>query len=774
MTYIPCLARYCFLIALALSGAFALAGGAGSWEAAISSGVVSREQGSLELSIGQLGQAVRLAAGERERMRTTAELGASLLQARRLDEAKPALLEAYAFFSGDERAAVALDLGNLSLLRRNAVDAGRYYEEAVRLSGDDSVLSLSAQLNLLRLSPPPERVDKLGRLLPKIAAVGDVGVRARLALNLGSQALSLGKAGLALAFQSLDGARRLLASAGNSRLRVETLDALAQLYEEQGRAEDALRLTQQAVVVAGALAPGVVGDLAINLEWRQARLQIAVGREDLALAAYQRAVVHIERLRQDIPIEYDDGRSSFRQTLEPVYLGLAELLLKEADRQPGAAKAAYLRRARDTIELIKQSELQDYLGDRCTVEAVRHGGAGGGVANGVATIPPGTAVLYPIIFRDRVELLMETASGILRRPVQVPGSVVREAALTFAADLRDGEAGYLPRARQLYDWLLAPFEAVVLEQKIHTLVVVPDGALRLVAMGALHDGSRFAIEKLAIGTVTGLSITNTSPAPERVFQSLIAGVSEFGPVVDKLEKGGAGRALAPDMAGRGASRGLSARQPLRAIGTPPAATAKTAGPETAENRTRALREALALPGVKEEIAAIGKILPGASMLDAEFTVEGFRREAETKAHQIIHIASHGVFGGAADTSYILAYDDVLTLDGLQSLLKSDQFRKTPIELLTLSACETAEGNDRSPLGISGAAIKARAKSVLGTLWPVEDNAARRVMETFYRGLTASGLSKAEALRRAQVELLRSEAFAHPFYWAPFLLVGNWL
>jgi len=770
MTYIQCLARYCSLIALALSSAFALAGGAVSWEAAISAGIASREQGSLELSVGQLGQAARLAADERERMRATAELGASLLQARRLDEAKPALLEAYAFFSGDERAAVALDLGNLSLLRRNAGDAGRYYEETVRLSGDGSALSLSAQLNLLRLSPPPERANKLGLLLPKIAAVGDVGVRARLALNLGGQALSLGKAGLALAFRSLDGARRLLADAGNSRLRVETLDALAQLYEEQGRAEDALRLTQQAVAVAGDLAPGVVGDLAINLEWRQARLQIAVGREDLALAAYQRAVVHIERLRQDIPIEYDDGRSSFRQTLEPVYLGLAELLLKEADRQPGTAKAAYLRRARDTIELIKQSELQDYLGDRCTVEAVRHGGAGGGVA----TIPAGTAVLYPIIFKDRVELLMETASGIIRRPVQVPGSVVREAALTFAADLRDGEAGYLPRARQLYDWLLAPFEAVVLEQKIHTLVVVPDGALRLVAMGALHDGSRFAIEKLAIGTVTGLSITNTSPAPEGVFQSLIAGVSEFGPVVDKLEKGGAGRALAPDMAGKGTSRGLSARQPLRAIGNLPAATAKTAMPETAENRTRALREALALPGVKEEIAAIGKILSGASMLDAEFTVEGFRREAETKAHQIIHIASHGVFGGAADTSYILAYDDVLTLDGLQSLLKSDQFRKTPIELLTLSACETAEGNDRSPLGISGAAIKARAKSVLGTLWPVEDNAARRVMETFYRGLTASGLSKAEALRRAQVELLRSEAFAHPFYWAPFLLVGNWL
>lgn len=758
--------RVFFLVTLTLVGAVPHCAEIGAWEAAITAGVASREQGNLDLSIGQLGQARQSAANERERMRTAAELGASLLQARRFDQAKPHLLDAYAYFSGDERAAVALDLGNLALLRREAADAQRYYEEVLRLCAGNTAPALSARLNQLRLAPQAERTKQLGQLFDAIAAVEEPALRARFYLNLGSQAMAPGRSNPELAFRSLDRARQLLADAGNGRLRVEVLDALAQLYEDQGRSPDALRLNGQAMAVAAALPPGIVGDLAISLEWRQARLQVAVGREDLALAAYQRAVVHIERLRQDIPIEYDDGRSSFRQTLEPVYLGLAELLLKEADRQSGAAKGAYLRRARDTIELIKQSELQDYLGDRCTVEAVRHGGTGGGTV----AVPAGTAVLYPVIFREHVELLMETASGISRRSLPVSGALVREAALTFAADLRDGDAGYLPRARQLYDWLLAPFDALVLEQKIHTLIVVPDGALRLVAMGALHDGSRFAIEKLAIGTVTGLSITNTSPAPTHALQSLIAGVSEFGPVVDKLERGEAGRAPSAGASGRETSRGLSGRHTLRAIRSTPV----TLEADTSGRRTRALREALALPGVKDEIAAVGKILPGASMLDAAFTVEGFRREAEGEPPQIIHIASHGVFGGAADTSYILAYDDILTLDGLQSLLKSDQFRKKPIELLTLSACETAEGNDRSPLGISGAAIKARAKSVLGTLWPVEDNAARRIMETFYRGLTADHLSKAEALRRAQLELLRSEAFAHPFYWAPFLLVGNWL
>ena len=94
--------------------------------------------------------------------------------------------------------------------------------------------------------------------------------------------------------------------------------------------------------------------------------------------------------------------------------------------------------------------------------------------------------------------------------------------------------------------------------------------------------------------------------------------------------------------------------------------------------------------------------------------------------------------------------------------------------MSLSACQTAEGNDRAPLGISGAAIKARAKSVLGTLWPVEDNAAKLLMQYLYAELTQKQQSKAEALRQAQLRLLRQPATQHPFFWAPFVLIGNWL
>jgi CHAT domain-containing protein len=94
-----------------------------------------------------------------------------------------------------------------------------------------------------------------------------------------------------------------------------------------------------------------------------------------------------------------------------------------------------------------------------------------------------------------------------------------------------------------------------------------------------------------------------------------------------------------------------------------------------------------------------------------------------------------------------------------------------IDLLTLSACETAEGNDRAPLGFAGAAIRARARSVVGTLWPVSDEAASQFMESFYRSMRQHG--KAEAFAEAQRSLIESPRFSHPFYWAPLVLIGNW-
>lgn len=756
--------HYIVAVILLTTNIFALANEAGQWEAAISTGIAYRQQGNLSLSIDLLSQAGKAANTDTERMRATGELGVTLLQARYLDQAEALLQEAHSFFSGTERARYALDLGNLSIARKRLKVARAYYEEALQLAGSDAVVHASAGLNLARMAPEPEKLGKLNALFQEIGNIDNALSRAPLYLNLGNQAHKSGNQAIGLAYRSFDQARQLLANTAiKSRLHVETLDALAQLYEDQNRKNDALILAQQAAADAHALPPGVIGDLLINIEGRLGRLYRATGKDGLALAAYQRAANQIAILRQDIPVEYEDGRSSFRYTLEPIYLGLAELLLQEADKQSAGNQATYFRRAIDAVEQIKQSELQDYLGDRCTVESVKGGSA--------TVIPADTAILYTIILRDHIELLLETATGIVRYSAQIPGAIVRQTAAGFADDLRNGADGYLLRSQQLYDWLFRPLEKSIAEQRIKTLVIVPDSALRLIAMGALHDGNRFAIEKFAITSVTGLSMTNTNPPPAQGLGFLVAGVSEPGSVVDKLSQSTVDQILVPDATHKEPARGLSRSRSMRSLRM---LSASPIPEGDRVKRSAALREALSLPGVKQEIEALSRIMPSTSMLNAAFTVDDFRRNAESGAYRIVHIASHGVFGGSADASYILAYDDVLTMDGFQSLLKSDHFHKNPIELLSLSACQTAEGDDRSPLGISGASIKARAKSVLGTLWPVEDNAARKVMERFYGGLTAAHLTKAEALRQAQIELIHNDEFAHPFFWAPFMLIGNWL
>jgi len=315
-----------------------------------------------------------------------------------------------------------------------------------------------------------------------------------------------------------------------------------------------------------------------------------------------------------------------------------------------------------------------------------------------------------------------------------------------------------------------PLDDVIAGEHLQSLVVVPAGALRLVPIAALHDGQHYAIEKMAISIVTGMRMTNTTAPMRRTPVTLLAGVALPGPVVEKMMH----LAVTPAPDNLSVRAGLARTIQTRAWRTHPetAPSQRTAdGPQRA---LEAMRASLALPGVKIEIAALGNILQGKTLLDEGFTVDQFQHAMQTSDYRIVHVASHGVFGDSAESSFIMAFDDVLSLNSLESLLRSEKFQSHPIELLGLSACQTAEGNDRAPLGISGAAIKARARSVLGTLWPIADDAAQSVMQTFYTEITQHGQTKTEALRQAQLALLRQADFSHPFYWAPFVLIGNWL
>ncbi len=730
----------------------------------IAQGIALREQGDLQKSIDLLSSARKRAVSPGVQVRASGELGISLLQAHRHEEAEGLLRDAYASSMGVERARLALYLGNLALIRKRSEKARSYYQEALDLAPEAIEIQFSVRLNRVRMAPGSEKLAQLSVLSPQIdQADGPPGPLARFHLNLGEQARLLGKPGLSLAYRHLDRARELARQQGDRSLAVDTLDALAQLYEDHHRNQDALILTQQAIEQAHSLAPGAAARLLIDLEWRQARLLLADGREAPALAAYQRAVSHLESVRQDIPIEYEDGRSSFQATLEPIYLGYTDLLLRQLDKQPAEVQAAQLPKVLNAVESIRQVELQDFLGDRCSVEAVQ--------GSDSARVPPGTAVLYPVILPDRIELLLQTSSGIQRRTTAIAGATLRVTAKTLADTLRNGLTGYLVPARQLNDWLLKPFADVIAAQHVDSLVVVPEGALRLVPMAALHDGQQFVIEQYAVSMVTGMTMTHTALPAGQQAASLVVGLSEPGPVVDKLGLILAEQILQPNSTGR-AVKGLARTSELRSMRL--LQRARSSGQPLSPRQIEDLRASLSLPGVKEEIEALRGILHGNTLLDAQFTVGQLHQQAESGDYRIVHIASHGVFGGSAETSFILAYDDLITMNGLQGLLKAEKLQSTPIELLSLSACETAEGNDRAPLGISGAAIKARARSVLGTLWPVADDAAKALMKSFYGGIANARLSKTEALRRAQLELIHQPESNHPFYWAPFVIIGNWL
>ena len=182
----------------------------------------------------------------------------------------------------------------------------------------------------------------------------------------------------------------------------------------------------------------------------------------------------------------------------------------------------------------------------------------------------------------------------------------------------------------------------------------------------------------------------------------------------------------------------------------------------------------ALPAVPQELAAIQKLLGGDILLNQDFTLDNFKKALGDKEVSIVHIASHGSFTGNENGNFLLAFDGKLSINQLNKSIGQTKFRKNPVELLVLSACETAAGDEKAALGLAGAAIQAGARSVMGSLWSVSDEGTAQLVEEFYRQLKDPSISKAAALQRAQTKLMANETFQHPYFWSPFLMINNWL
>ncbi len=181
-----------------------------------------------------------------------------------------------------------------------------------------------------------------------------------------------------------------------------------------------------------------------------------------------------------------------------------------------------------------------------------------------------------------------------------------------------------------------------------------------------------------------------------------------------------------------------------------------------------------LPNVSSELKKVKELYKAKVLKDQDFTISKIETQLEKTPYSVVHIASHGQFDRDLNNTFLLAYDGKLTMDILEKVMNISKFRDEPVELLTLSACQTALGDDRAALGLAGVALKAGARSAIATLWFIDDKTTSELISEFYKQLQNPGLSKAQALKQAQIKMINDPASSHPAYWAPFLLIGNWM
>lgn len=481
---------------------------------------------------------------------------------------------------------------------------------------------------------------------------------------------------------------------------------LAEMYEEEGRHREALKLTQLAI---RASQQGQAPEALYLWEWKTGQHFKQLGQLDDAILAYQRAIDTLQPIRQELVAGLPNHPTAFRESIGALFFEMADALLERTDQlADGSQRNDLLYQTRDTIEAFKAAELQDYFKDDCVeVNQAR--------IQPIDQVASNTAIIYPIVFQDRTDILMSLGGTIKRITVPIAEQELTQDIHRFRTLLEKRTTHqYLPHAQTLYTLLMQPLEPYLNEFNIHTLVFVPDGALRTIPMSTLHDGEQFLIQKYAIATTPGLTLTDARSLNREHVHLLSMGLTE----------------------------GVQGFSPL--------------------------------PNVQQEIQDIQNLFGGTSLLNKEFLKTNIEREMKQGKFTIVHIASHGKFDQNPQDSYVLAYDQKLTMNQLGELIGLFQFRQTPLDMLTLSACETAAGDERGALGLAGVAIKSGARSALATLWFINDQASSLLINQFYRQLKQSSHSKAQALRDAQLTLLDHPIYRHPSYWAPFLLINNWL
>ncbi|MGD2183839.1 CHAT domain-containing protein [Lusitaniella coriacea] len=502
------------------------------------------------------------------------------------------------------------------------------------------------------------------------------------------------------------------------------LGSLGKVYENNlkdfGRA---MEYTQNALFVSQQVN---AADSLYLWQWQSGRILKALNRPAAAISAYKHAIATLQSIRGDIISANKELQLDFREDVEPVYRQLIELLLTTPDTEAitsqGKAErtkstllaqntsSSRLQEVVNTLESLKLAEVQNFFGDDCVQLALSRGG---GTQESLAS--SNTAVIYSIVLGNQTTLVLQAPDGTQKKYTKTidKDSIEEEITqLRFYLEERPA-ARYLPYAQAVYDWFIRPMEADLAAMKPNTLLFINDGVLRKIPMAALHDGEQFLIEKYPIAITPSINLTITRPLSRENLEALSLGLT---------------------------------------VAKPPFAP---------------------LFNVKAEINAVQEILGGVKLIDEDFTQENLQTQLRAKSFPVVHLATHGKFGVDAQDTFLLGYDKPLTIEDIDNLLRTRRDRE-PVGLLTMSACQTAAGDNRSALGMAGVAVRAGVESALATLWFINDEATVPFIKEFYRQLLDSKLTKAEALRNAQLTMIADRNYSHPAIWSPFVLIGNWL
>ena len=451
-------------------------------------------------------------------------------------------------------------------------------------------------------------------------------------------------------------------------------------------------------------------DLVYQWQWQRGRLLKTRGTPEKALLAYRQAVATLQTLRTDLVTIHPEVQFTFRESIEPIYREYVDLLLRSSKK--AQPNQTILQQAIEAIDALQLAELENFFQLVC-LDATP-------VALNLLTDKkdPTAAIIYPILLADRWEIILKLPYQPLRRYTTFIDNRAKTeriiARLAQSLTQRNSQET-LPLAQQIYNWLIRQAEPDLAQSNINNLVFVLDSSLRNVPMAVLHDGKQYLIEKYNIALAPSLQLLDPQPLERRELKALTAGLTE-------------------------------ARS-----GFPP------------------------LKFVADELAQVQSQVSTVKLIDREFTSNSLQNQITNHLLPIIHLATHGQFSSQAAETFVLTWDDRLNVDQLNNLLRSSQVATTgSIELLVLSACETLTGDKRAALGLAGVAVRAGARSTLATLWSVNDEATALLMGQFYQNLNDPTVTKAEALRKAQLELLNNPRFQRPHFWASYVLLGNWL